>query len=155
MVGFALTINGLAMVPLLQAPLPMVSGYFQLSCTTSDASTTGALFDKAEKVRVEDALSAVMSSTLNLGCILGPIIGGVGLELLPHTRDPGCREDPVHTGRHQCESAFGWATTVLSFLFVLLAAAVASLPSLQMSTSDTMRHSKQKGKQKEETPRNS
>jgi MFS family permease len=142
MVIVGLTLNGIAMAPVVQAPLPMVNEYFKLSpSTTASSSSAGnssalhrPFFNRTEKVRAEDAISAMMSATLSLGCTLGPIVGGVCLEFLPKTRDPGCREGPSlreisgNYAADPCTSAFGSTTTMLSGFFLLLAVAVVSIP---------------------------
>jgi MFS family permease len=127
MVSFAMIIYGFAMVPVLQAPLAMMSNHFGLSSSVSESRLT---LDDAEKVGVEDAISAIMAGTLSLGCTLGPILGGLGLEYLPKSRDPGCvieENSHLKLSENGCSSAFGWTTTLLAATFVLLAIVVASL----------------------------
>jgi hypothetical protein len=44
----------------------------------------------ASKDGLEDALASMGQATMSLGMVLGPLLGGLGLDLLPPTRDPGC-----------------------------------------------------------------
>jgi predicted MFS family arabinose efflux permease len=43
----------------------------------------------ASKDGLEDALASMGQATMSLGMVLGPLLGGLGLDHLPPTRDPG------------------------------------------------------------------
>jgi MFS family permease len=89
------------------------------------ASPVSASFSGADKTALEDALSAVYQFAEAFGSVLGPILGGVALEIMPLETEPGCDFDDDTT----CSSSFSWVTFSFAGLFLLASALVTALPS--------------------------
>jgi MFS family permease len=112
---FALTFPGVSMTA-----LPLMDNALK----AGGAAELSASFSEADKLALEDALSAVVQGCEALGNVLGPVLGGLALEYLPTEEEPGC----VPVGDAACRSGFSWATSCLALLFLAAAGLVLSLP---------------------------
>ena len=94
------------------------------------ASAGSASFSTADREALEDALSAVTNTAEALGAVLGPVLGGVALELMPVEPEPGCDlDDGGDRGSGACVSSFAWVSSTFAALFLLAAVGlVGALP---------------------------
>lgn len=80
---------------------------------------------------MDEELASVMSFTISLGAFAGPMLGGLGIQYLPHTREWGCPVLHPPGGRFgmggsnemegeemECVSGYRWTTLVLSALIL-------------------------------------
>lgn len=82
---------------------------------------------------MDEELASVMSFTISLGAFAGPMLGGLGIQYLPHTQEWGCPVPHPPGGRFgmggssgmevegegegaECVSGYRWTTLVLSGL---------------------------------------
>lgn len=76
---------------------------------------------------IDEELASVMSFTISLGAFAGPMLGGLGIQYLPHHTEWGCpvahpppgrfNEEEARVGAGgECVSGYRWTTLVLSGL---------------------------------------
>ncbi|GAB5033285.1 permease (major facilitator superfamily) [Nannochloropsis oceanica] len=74
---------------------------------------------------LDEALASVMSFSLSLGAFLGPMVGGLGIQVLPHTREFNCsvrgrRKGWEDGGEDDCVSGYRWTCLVLSIVCLVV-----------------------------------
>jgi hypothetical protein len=77
---------------------------------------------------MDEELASVMSFTISLGAFAGPMLGGLGIQYLPPSREWGCPVAHPPDGRFgtdptaavECASGYRWTTLVLSAVTFLV-----------------------------------
>ena len=104
------------------------------SSSSSSSSSSGMEFEKVGEEKegqegLNEALASVMSFSLSLGAFLGPMVGGLGIQVLPQSREFNCsmrgsERGGEGGGEDDCVSGYRWTCLVLSiiclFVWVLL-----------------------------------